>query len=333
MIKLFLHVGFPKTGSSTLQKHLFALHPDLNYLGRPLSGPLAELEQGILTLDDTAFEAQLPSYQEQLRAGLEGLDNRPLLLSHEGFLRQTRYGGHDLAVTAKRLHRVFADGLGNRAQIQILITIRNQADLILSHFVQFMKGQQKDLDRHLATGLREPGEGIFAGLFYDDLLARYAGLFGAGNLHILVFEQFARDQAGFVMQLSGILGIDGQVALNLLADRHEKKRQKRANAYLVQDKKSVWHRSAKSLRRIGLAALAERVAQGSWSALAWSKQQRRGIDDLYSGSNAKLEARYGLRLREFGYPTQDRGDTAGANMGLGSEGAPEQGRSRGLTGS
>ena len=33
MTNLYLHIGYPKTATTTLQKHVFQHHLDINYLG------------------------------------------------------------------------------------------------------------------------------------------------------------------------------------------------------------------------------------------------------------------------------------------------------------
>ena len=36
-MKLYLHIGYPRTGTTTLQRHLYCKHPQINYLGKDLS--------------------------------------------------------------------------------------------------------------------------------------------------------------------------------------------------------------------------------------------------------------------------------------------------------
>ena len=302
MIKLFLHVGFPKTASSTFQKHLYSRHPGLFYVGRPFSDSMAAIESDILTLDSARFEQGLPEHQKRFRQEIAGADDRPILISHEGFLRNTRYSGHDLWTTAERIHRVFADALGDDAETNVIILIRNQADLLLSHFVQFMKGSQKDLDELVTASLRDPGSGFFSSLFYCELFDHYSKLFGKEHLKILVFEEFVRDSAAFVFQLSDILGIDSAQSIGLLDDKHEKEKIRQKDSYLVPHRRSRDYRLAKVMRRIGLVRLAREAEQRSVTPIELSKEQRQQIDDLFRATNIALQESYGLRLAGFGYP-------------------------------
>ena len=304
MTRLFLHVGFPKTASTTLQKHVFARHPGLFYLGRPFSGPLAATEKDILTAEATRFEARLPECQAAVRQAVGGGDGRPALLSHEGFLRATRYDGHDVRLTAERLHRVFAGALGEAGEVGIVIVVRNQADLILSHFIQFVKGRQADLDSYLAAALERPDTGFLASLFYREIADHYAGLFGRPNVNLLAFEHFLADPAAFLGRLCGILGIDGELGARLLEGKHEKHKARDEASYLVPDKRSASYRLARAARALGLAGLAQRAAARGSTPVTLGEAERRRIDDLYRATNSALQDDYGLPLEALGYPVE-----------------------------
>lgn len=302
MSRLFLHVGYPKTASTTLQKHLFARHPDLFYLGRPFAEPIAAIEKDILTADAERFDQRLSESQAAVRAALAAAGARPALLSHEGFLRATRYDGHDVRRTAERLHRLFAGALEQADEIGVVIVVRNQADLILSHFVQFVKGRQSDLDAYLVAALEDPRSGLLSSLFYDDIADLYAGLFGRAKVNVLAFESLVDDPAAFFGRLCGILGIDGELGMRLVAGKHEKRKAQGEASYLVPDKRSAWHRLAKAARLVGLADLAAEAAARSAMPVGLGAAERRRIDDLYRAANSALQADYGLPLETLGYP-------------------------------
>jgi len=302
MNKLFLHVGFPKTASSTFQKHLYSRHPGLFYMGRPFSDSMAAIEKEILTLDSARFEQSLPEYQESFRREIAEADDRPILISHEGFLRNTRYGGHDLWTTAERICRVFTEALGDDAETNVIILIRNQADLLLSYFVQFVKGTQNDLDEFVAVSLKDPGSGFLSSLFYCNLFDHYSKLFGKEHLKILLFEEFVRNSDAFVSQLSDILGIDSTQSIGLLNDKHEKEKIRQKDFYLVPQRRSPNYHLAKVMRRMGFVRLAREAERRSITPIGLSNEQRKQIDDLFRATNKALEESYGLRLEGLGYP-------------------------------
>ena len=59
-MKLYIHLGYPRSGSTSLQKNFFPKHLQINYLGRfpeGLSGPKhLELTELINKLDDNEFK-------------------------------------------------------------------------------------------------------------------------------------------------------------------------------------------------------------------------------------------------------------------------------------
>lgn len=286
MTSLLIHVGLPKTATTTLQDHFFAKHTQINYLGKPFSDDLAEVERQILTLDSYRFDHRLPALRQIFLKEAAAFAEGDILISHEGFLRNTRYGGHDLGRTARRLRAVFGEALAPVGRLEIIICLRNQVDLILSHYLQFIKGSQRDFDRYLEEALQRPDSGFPASLFYDELLDFYAAELGGENLHVLLFEDLLRDKAGFVAGLSEILGVDTGQSLALLEGKHEKQKQKRDQAYLAGGGKGL----AKRLNKV-LAA-----------TISVSPRQRAAIESLYREDNTRLMARLGLRLEKAGYP-------------------------------
>ena len=134
--KFFIHPGYPKTASTTLQKALFSKHPDLCYLGKPLTGDVLDIEVAILDLDDALFTQALPGLQQKFLSVIARCDEsgRNVLLSHEGFLRPTRYQGHDLQRTATRIRQVFCEPVQDEFDCHVLLTIRKQVDIIPSYF-------------------------------------------------------------------------------------------------------------------------------------------------------------------------------------------------------
>lgn len=301
MSRLFIHVGFPKTASSTLQKHLFARHSGISYLGKPFSDAMARVEKAMLTLDDTAFEQERPCLERLVRDEIAKARDGRLLISHEGFLRNTRYGHHDLGTTARRIHQTFAGALGPDGDLRIILCLRRQADLILSHYAHFVRGSQDDFDSYIEAVLENPREGFAASLFYDELLSHYADIFGRDNLDILLFEDLLGDSERFLGKLSDILGIDPAESLRLIEGKHEKRKAKVSDAYLVKPKKTgrraSWRRFLESVR----TAVGSNAA-GAGTLVALRPDQERRLSDVYRRGNSRLMDRFGLPLDKHDYP-------------------------------
>jgi len=301
--RLIVHVGYPKTASSTLQAHLFANSPGLHYLGRPFSEGMAQIERAMLTLDDKAFVDRLPSIQAHFRKEAQGGDAKPIMISHEGFLRSTRFNGHDVGRTAERIHQVFVEAFTETPDTEIIICLRNQPDLFLSHFVQFVKGTQGDLDRQVDEALANPKRGFSASLLYSEILDRYAKLFGKDRLHLFTFEEFVTERQAFLDRLSRILNLDPEMSAALLKDKHEKQRSKEAGSYALLDRDNATFKLGKLLKVMQLESLSKRVKAGSSRRIALSSLQKRELENLYRASNKTVEATYRIDLTRHGYAT------------------------------
>ena len=64
MIKktLYLHIGYPRTATKTLQTHFFPDHPDINYLGRhpkrrDLGPPHIDIINTIIAADNKLYDS------------------------------------------------------------------------------------------------------------------------------------------------------------------------------------------------------------------------------------------------------------------------------------
>jgi hypothetical protein len=167
-----------------------------------------------------------------------------------------------------------------------------------------VKGRQADLHAYLAGALENPRTGFLSSLFYGDIADHYVGLFGRPNVHVLAFETFVDEPAAFLNRLCGILEVDGELGVRLMADKHEKRKARDEASYLVPDKQSAWYPLAKAARALGLAELAGWAAARSSTPVSLGKAERRRIDDLYRATNTALQDRHGLPLATLGYPVE-----------------------------
>lgn len=294
--KLFLHVGFPKTATTTLQRHLFAQHDDLCYLGKPFSRQMWKIERQLLRLDSEQFQKRLDDLKVQFVRELPESNGRPILLSHEGFLRNTRYGGHDWRRTAERLRSIAADSVAPALEVHILITLRDQAELVLSHFLQFINRRQSDLNREIEKLLKNPRSGIGDSLYYDEVLDHYAGLFGADRIHVCLFSTLQTNESCFINELSKTLGINPDESAKLFKGKHEKRRSRSSKGYTV-NRRSVHHFISYMLRKLRSDDDGFPANGHTGYLVNLSADQAAGIRNLYRLSNKALWEKYGICLQ------------------------------------
>lgn len=299
-MRLILHVGYPKTGSTTLQEGLFSKHPEIAYLGKPFDPRFLRLERVILTASDAEFERSLPTMAKVTESRVRSLGRSLVLLSHEGFLRSTRNGGHDVLRTANRVRRVFAGPELGDALVGVIIVIRRQPDLFLSHFVQFVRGDQAELDRRVERLLDQPREGFPRTLFFDEVLGHYRKLFGDA-VDVLLFEDLIEAPGTYIRRVCEILGIDAEVGAKLAIGRHDRRRRRDEGFYLVEARKTLTHRTGALLAGLGLKQVGRALKRGSPLRVALSPLQTAAIEEVFVESNRRTQERFGLPLAQHGY--------------------------------
>ena len=304
--KLFLHVGYPKTATTTLQKKLFARHPGICYLGKPLTGDLLDIEQHILRLDSVQFERALPDLQEKFAALAQDCPaQQNMLLSHEGFLRAARYEGHDIGRTAERLKQVFSDPVADEFEAHVLITIRKQVDIIPSYFFDSVSRSPDRFHHFIDSSLENPQYGYFPSLFYDQVIGYYAALFGRERIRALPFEAFITRRENFLHILAGYLEIDAGTCLELVGGKSHNVKLRAGEGYRLSAHEYVLDRVNR--RRPGvqqlpktLRILLKRIPVKNYE-FAMTPDERSRIQALFADSNRQLSGQFDLDLEEYGY--------------------------------
>jgi hypothetical protein len=306
--KFFLHVGYPKTATTTLQKMLFKRHPDLCYLGKPLAGDLLELERQIVKLDSVQFERVLPRLQDTFAALVARQENgRNMMLSHEDFLRPARYGGHDIGRTAERIRQVFADPVSADYDVCVMLIIRRQVDIIPSYFFDSVSRIPNDFRRFVEASLEHPRQGYFATLFYNEVAAYYKRLFGKDRVTLFTFEDFVSERDGFAQRLSGYLGIDADRSQQFITSGsfNTKARSSSGSGYHITANEYLLDRLHRHNWKIAsfprwLRIVLKRAPLSNLS-FELDSRQRSSIVSLYSESNRLLAEDFDIELGKLGY--------------------------------
>jgi len=194
MPKKIVHIGFPKTGSTFLQKSVFPLLLGLEYVD---FRTCVKLFEDLIYLDDLDYEDQ---------KSIKNFSNYP---SEKILFSQEALTGPPF--TFKGLNRsqipIRLKGLGFS---KVIITIRNQVDIIDSLYRQYVyqggvmrfKGFL-NLDGNWNHYLRAFNLDY---LKYDRLIIKYIEMFGDGNVLILPQEILKNDPDNYISILGEFLG-------------------------------------------------------------------------------------------------------------------------------
>ncbi len=209
---ILVHVGYHRTGSSWLQKFLFAGDgTGLRWVGKAADDhPVRKL---ILARwsewDPRASRAEFDALFAPILA-----DGLVPVVSFERLSGHAVSGGYDSGAIADRLRQVFPEG-------QVLIVIREQRSAIVSNYSRYVKAGGPEslrefLDPPFTTNLRVPWFD-FRHFEYHHLIRRYSELFGPEALLVRTYEQFVREPREFVTAIADFAGRPlGQTVLDSL---------------------------------------------------------------------------------------------------------------------
>lgn len=291
-----LHVGLHKTGTTTLQNHLFAKHSGLDYLGRPYPDrAFGRFIADLYTQDSLDFDKNELVRVAETVVRPRLCAKRPLALSEE-FLSGDTFA--DRGVIAGRLRRLFGEA-------RIVLTIRNQIAITKSEYLDRCRSRlYVDFDRWICDGIEDYPLRSLRLYDYWSLAETYAGLFGRENVGIFLFEEFIGNRQGFLEKLCGFVGIEADEAARHLAGKHDNP---------PHSQRLLTYKKLRALFGTGLSfskmvpAPVNNAAQrfldsGRAAKVEPSSQTVRRLEDLYRASNTRLMADYGLPLEAHGYP-------------------------------
>jgi hypothetical protein len=207
----YVHIGYPKCASTSLQVSFFPSHPQIchlgnGYLGRPHR--YIDRNVGLLAEVDLRFRRELSYDPRRGAAALQthfgvakALGYRAVGLSSE-FLSLTLQNEIDVVTKAQRLHALFGNGT------RIVMVIREQLSLLRSLYLEFVKGgyggTYADFLRY--TYLFQDRNWCTE-LCYDRLVIVYRSIFGAENVSVVPFEVVRDRPDDALTELCDCLGV------------------------------------------------------------------------------------------------------------------------------
>jgi hypothetical protein len=314
-MSVFIHVGLPKTGTSTIQRGYFSQHKDIEHIGVNKNNP-PKLERNFI---DAIVDVECYEWRSRKKTIEEYRDiilkkDGCTVISAESFSTGTaRSGKVDRYTIAKRLSGLFPDS-------SIILVLRNQLDIIRSAFIQSLeplgvpnKGRrfsnyisrgkfngniQKEFenwvnelleyDNQITTELRYYN--------YHDLVEIYNGLFD--NFHILLFEKLVDDIEEFINELSIKIGVNSKP--DLVADSTKNTRSTTTNLW--------WSKIAGQfpqiveIKNLFPRCVIETVKNsGEELNVDYTSKHKSEIQSYYSEGNKILQDTTGLNIDRYGY--------------------------------
>jgi hypothetical protein len=304
MPQAFIHIGANKTGSTTLQRWLFAKSTDLVYLGEDCAGyeNYRDTLNSLVSDDDLHFVYE--EAREIFRGFMVSRGEKTFLYSNEDIMTS-----RVPTQCAQRLHEFLPDA-------EILVIVRNQLTAIPSFYANhgaYLKMVPRrywrryvSFDEWMDYCTEFIKYSPLDSYFYYRILNLYASLFGKQRIHILLYEDFVNDKEGFIHDLCGILRIQEPEALRLLRGKRERRRNTkrefryhRFRSWFLRGKSFSYHLPfGAAFTRVWYDFLERGAPADGFMSDYW----RNKIIELYKEDNTKFAKEYHLRLKEYAYP-------------------------------
>ena len=229
-----LHLGMPKTATTCIQRHLFARHSQIEYLGKyPGNGSKRRKfpHSAIQAMNELLLRGNHPRATRHCRRQLAKLlspalaEGRVPVWSREG-----NTAGH--SELKRKQARFFRRTFGS---CKVLIFVRHPLKFIESMYFQNLKGFNKpdraapawadrfgpppryfDIEAWLEAMWSLPNKGAFGHMLCAETSDAYAVEFGRENVRMFLFEQFAENPPAVIRPTCRFLGIDAEEGIQLL---------------------------------------------------------------------------------------------------------------------
>ncbi len=231
--ELLLHVGLPKTATTTIQRELFACHPEVYYLGKIVNKSnktrkfcLDKITYQIL--ENILWELKKPLKKDNIRNLLKTKllptvsPEQVIVGSWEGLGNRSIENHTEMLTRAKNIF----------GGCRIMITLRNPINQIPSEYIQnlhghFIKrnkiwlGLNTFVDIENWYSKREKFIGRVSPLLnYSDCIRTSIELLGKENVGVFLFEDLQNNPSEYYRSICNFMNIDSDVGIALTEQKH-----------------------------------------------------------------------------------------------------------------
>lgn len=195
--KPLIHIGYVKTGSTWLQKHMLP-NKSLGY--KALVGRY-EIQSKLFPQYELWYDPSIFRQELEKNSRSFDFDKFVPILSNERISGNAMSGGFDAIILADRLYEAIPDA-------RILIVIREQRKMALSIYKQFVSEGGAISLKHFINQLPYAKVPWFDKQFleFHHLIAYYQKLFGEDDVLVLPFEHFLRSKVEFCNAIARFSG-------------------------------------------------------------------------------------------------------------------------------
>lgn len=302
-MRVLIHVGYPKTATTLLQKQVFPHHPEIAFFGKYNSSLTSQMiTTRMCDYDPDATRARFldeaaKQQKETVVISRERFVGNPLLSAQEG------------DILAHRISLTFPEA-------EIILFVRSQVEMIESLYAEMVVGGGTAACTNVRNLLRTSD---FADakigwnpeyLMYDKTIGYFDRLFGRKNVNVFVFEKLRSDFQAFISSFFDVMNlapieVDSQVSrarssswkYHFLRMANQLRR-----GQLNPGRGTLSPRADKLMRTLssGIDHLQHVLGLDS-KAKCVDAELAREIESVYKESNQRLADRIQQPLTEWGY--------------------------------
>jgi len=303
---IFIHPGFGKSGTTTIQENIFGKHDQILSIGRPYSDLNSKIRKEIGKIEGLNYNAEIvASLVESAFDVVDASKNKCIVLSDETLLSNAYMRN----TIANRLRVMFQNA-------HIIFTIRNQIKALESYYGNHgrvlkgvpdpFNGRYVSLDNWLSYAYKNK-ETTYLGLInYYETIGMWEKIFGSDHVHVFLFEEFVSNKKSFSEKLSKLLSIDEEQTYSLITEKWNNSRDPgRAVAYTRIREKILPGVSIRSIVPFGNILqqwFTNYLSKGKGVKVEISSDWRKCLSDYYREGNSQLMKTKGLPLDKYGYP-------------------------------
>jgi len=313
---LWLHVGYPKTATTTLQEHFFPrlAKEDMYYIGKRKEVSL--LSPAARIFCDAISRSDLECATKHLELILQenAAYNHFCFSAEETINYWQHHHPRMIATSAKMLKSITGSLFEN---IKILLVIRKQADYLCSAYAEFFGDGSLGIsfsdyiDNILNNSSYIHGKSID----YYDCYKVFAEQFGADNVFVAPFECLQQTPLKYYHYILDSMALERTKYLKVAIGKEENVR-KNCQGKKV-DRVTFYHKLAllkskiipyslgighwKVWKLLSFPVMTEKKARQLGESIVLSEQEQQDIYQRYVSSNQKLSDELGLNLKSYGY--------------------------------
>jgi len=249
--KIYIHVGYPKTGTTTLQAHFFPHIEEVQYLGKYVNSD-KNFDFNVNIINDIIFKNKNDIDYIILEKEFNNLFTKDkILLSEEDFLFECLRPPMLKGVNNQPKPMEVAEKIKNifdkiHYDVIIIMTIRKQDEMLTSLYAQaytfnYSKyTKYNSFQKFLNIFLDKQEDDFVFALDYLRIVSEYQSIFGKNNIKILAYEELKKSPSIFYTKLCNILEIDALKYSNIAIMKKENQRSTN-DGYKTIYKKNLLH--------------------------------------------------------------------------------------------